>query len=324
MPDNEFSRMYKKLKRMTFLHNVRIFRQKSSKLLYLLLIILLNISCKFDFSPYSDITLQSLLAPYDKTQLTSIDVVILAGQSNMAGHGISDEASLYLSMDEYDKVSKGISGINIFVCNDFTALDLGIRFLPYSKVSFLNGPYGNLFGPEVGFALECQNTGCSLVLIKYTAGGMPSDYFIEANDISRIMKSYILNCCLDLVGRGYYPNIRACCWMQGENDCDYNTSKRYYGNELTLIKYLRKSFNEKMLFIDARVTDWQLIDPYCYQDVVNSAKETIAQEDDHCFLIDSTGLVKCFDGAHYDTPSTIELARRFAKEVLSNLWRNER
>ncbi len=247
-----------------------------------------------------------------------IDVIILAGQSNMAGCGIAEEASKYISVNEYNQLQNGINGITIFVCNDFAARDLGCYYLPYSKVSFEAGPFEGLFGPEVGFALEYQKTGRNLVLIKYSAGGMPLNYFIEAGDISQKMKNFITNCCLELVKQGYKPNIQGFCWMQGENNCGYYSSSIYYENELLLIKYVRKSLNDKLLFIDARVTDWQLIDPNCYQDVVNSAKERIAQEEELCYLIDSTGLKKSIDNAHYDTQSTIELGRRFAKEFLAN------
>lgn len=296
-------------------YRVEIFQKKIIKIL-LLFFLIINISCKHNISPYSEITINSLLASCDKTQLIPVDVVILAGQSNMAGFGLIEESRQYISDNEYQQISKGINDIYIFTCNDFAAKELGITFHPYSKVNFDNGPFTGLFGPEVGFALEYQRTGRKLILIKYTAGGMASEYFIEDNDISRTMKIYILNCCLELIEKGFYPNIRACCWMQGENDCDIFNATQYYGKERLLIKYLRKSFNDKLLFIDARVTDWQLIDPYCYQDVVNEAKEKIAQEDSLCFLIDSTGLIK--NGAHYNTLSTIELGRRFAKEFLAH------
>lgn len=247
-----------------------------------------------------------------------IDVIILAGQSNMAGCGIVEEANQYFSIDEYNHIKNGINGITIFVCNDFAAKDLGCYYLPYSNVSFENGPFEGLFGPEVGFALEYQKTGRNLVLIKYTAGGMPLGYFMDAGDISQTMKSFILSCCLELVKQGYEPNIKGFCWMQGENNCDYVGAHNYYKDELLLIKYIRRNFNDKLLFIDARVTDWQLISPNCYQDVVNQAKEKIAKEEDLCYLIDSTGLIKGNDRAHYDTPSIIELGRRFAKEFLAN------
>ena len=285
----------------------------------LFLILFLNISCKYNSSPYADVTLQTLLAPYDKSKLTPVDVVILSGQSNMAGSGIPEEAKQYLSAEEYTQISNGIDGVTIFTCNDYVALKGNCVFSPYSNVSFKNGSFGDLFGPEVGFALECKKAGRSLVLIKYSAGGMPMNHFLEDNDISRVMKGYILNCLLELVNKGYYPNIQAFCWMQGENDCDLFNANNYYNKECLLINSVRKSFNEKLLFIDARVTDWDLVDPDGHQDIVNKAKEKIAQEERLCYLIDSTGLKKNqFNIGHYDTPSTIELGRRFAREFLAH------
>ena len=282
-------------------------------------ILFLNISCKYNSSPYADVTLQTLLAPYDKSKLTPVDVVILSGQSNMAGTAISVEANQYFSDEECQQVINGIDGIKIFSCNDLAALKQGFIFSTYSNVGFKSESETELFGPEIGFALECQKASRSLVIIKYAAGGMPMNHFLEDNDISRVMKGYILNCLLELVNKGYYPNIQAFCWMQGENDCDFFNANNYYNKECLLINSVRKSFNEKLLFIDARVTDWDLVDPDGHQDIVNKAKEKIAQEERLCYLIDSTGLKKNqFNIGHYDTPSTIELGRRFAREFLAH------
>jgi len=279
----------------------------------------LNISCKYNSSPYADVTLQTLLAPYDKSKLTPVDVVILSGQSNMAGSGIPEEAKQYLSEEECQQVINGIDGIKIFSCNDLAALKQGFIFSTYSNVGFKSESETELFGPEIGFALECQKASRSLVIIKYAAGAMPIDYFLTDENISKIMKLYIFTCLLDLVGKGYYPTVRVFCWMQGEGDCGLYEASWYYEKESSLIKYLRDIFNTRLLFIDARVTDMQLVANNLHQDLVNGAKEKIAQEDELCFLIDSTGLKKkVYDVAHYDTPSTIELGRRFAREFLAH------
>lgn len=285
----------------------------------LFLILFLNISCKNNSSPYADVTLQTLLAPYDKSKLTPVDVVILSGQSNMGGRGNVEEAKNFLSENDYKQVKNGIESIYIFSCNDITKMNQGLAFRSYSKVSFGCSVIDELFGPEVGFALEYQKTKKQLALIKYSVWGESIEYFIDSRDISGLMKAYILACLKELIENGYYPNIRAVCWMQGETDCeDFYSAKYYYTNEKSLIKYLRNDFNNNLLFIDARVTDWQLLNPHCFQNEVNQSKEKISSEDDLCFLIDSTGLKKCFDCAHYDTPSTIELGRRFAREFLAH------
>ena len=280
------------------------------------LLIILFISCKYNLSPYADMTLKTLLAPYDVRQFTPVDVVILSGQSNMASNGITGEAEQYLSAEEYNQINNGIDSITIFSRNDCIPINGG--YLPFSKISFDYNIYKNCFGPEIGFALECKKADRGLVIIKYTISGMDINCFLADNDVSQIMKTYIMNCLSILVCQGYYPNIQAFCWMQGEADCSNNASA-YYAKEKRLIKYIRQAFNEKLIFIDARITDWKLVDPDCQQDIVNEAKEKIAQEDERCFLIDSTGLTKkYFDRAHYDTPSTIELGRRFARMFLNN------
>lgn len=281
------------------------------------------VSCRFRTGPYNGFSYQSLYPILKATNGTPIDVVILAGQSNMSGVGFNFEASTYLSDDEYQKVSNGIEGVYIYACNDLANANLGCAYLPYSKVKFGYGGYEILFGPEVGFALECQKAKKNIVIIKYTAAGMPMNHFLEDGDIANNMKFFLISCLHDLISKGYIPTIRAVCWMQGEGDCDYGNASTYYEKEKRLIKYLRDDFNSNLIFIDARVTDWQLINPNCFQDLVNDAKEKIIQEEDLCFLIDSTGLQKGLDGAHYNTKSTIELGRRFGRSFISSSNKSE-
>ncbi len=287
--------------------------------LFLLIILSFNISCKTEVSSYYGITLDTLLSQRDLSKLEPIDVVILSGQSNMAGTGLIEECDIYLSESDYQEVNDGVDGIYIYACNDYVDIKQTPVFMPYSEVTFGYGAFINEFGPEVGFALECKNAGKNLILIKYTAIGMTINYFTDEYDISDMMKLYILTCLGDLIEKGYYPKVRAACWMQGEADCgDYFSMFNNYEKEKALIKNLRRNFNENLMFIDARVTDWDLVDPNSVHNLLNENKERIAQSDDLCFLIDSTGLVKGDDNTHYDTPSTIELGRRFAKMYLDN------
>ena len=288
--------------------------------LFLLFLISLSISCNnIEVCSYYGVTLDYLLSQRKASNLEPVDVVILAGQSNMAGIGSSEECINYLSTSEYQQVKDGVDGVYIYACNDYIFMEKQPAYLPYSEVTFGYGAFPDKIGPEVGFALECQKAGRKLVIIKYTAISMGIDYFSNSIDISDFMKGYILTCLKDLIDKGYYPIVRATCWMHGEADCSYFISaSAYYEKEKALISYLRNNFNENLLFIDAKIIDWEILFPNCSQDLLNENKECIAQSDDLCFLIDTTGLKKGYDMAHYDTPSNIELGRRFAKEFLSN------
>lgn len=288
--------------------------------LFLLFLISLSISCNnIEVCSYYGVTLDYLLSQRKASNLEPVDVVILAGQSNMAGIGSSEECFNYLSTSEYQQVKGGVDGVYIYACNDYIFMEKQPAYLPYSEVTFGYGAFPDKIGPEVGFALECQKAGRKLVIIKYTAISMGIDYFSNSIDISDFMKGYILTCLKDLIDKGYYPIVRATCWMHGEADCSYFISaSAYYEKEKALINYLRNNFNENLLFIDAKIIDWVLLFPNCSQDLLNENKECIAQSDDLCFLIDTTGLKKGYDMAHYDTPSNIELGRRFAKEFLAN------
>ena len=254
--------------------------------------------------------------------LEPLDVVILTGQSNMSGLADIAESQMYLSKDDFMKARTGIDGIYIFSCNDLSAINSGYDFVPFSEVTFGSGFKKHLFGPEIGFALECRKNKRSLVLINYSAGGEPINFFLEGNDISQKIKTFFSCCLLELKNKGYTPNVRAVCWMHGETDCnELDDAQNYYKREKLFIELLRKTYSENLLFIDSMVTDMELwsaiVGVKLYPDLVNEAKEKIAQEDNKCFLIDSSGLTKV-DGLHYNTPSTIELGRRFAREFLAH------
>lgn len=267
----------------------------------------LFLSCSNQFVETQDIT------------KTPIDVVILAGQSNMAGLGVSSEAREYISEENFQELCNGVKGIYIYSCNDLAAVGAGCDFIPYSNVTFGHGFYSYLFGPEVGFALECKKANKSLVIIKYAAGGMPIEYFVKDNNLSELMETYIASCLLELETKGFAPSVQAVCWMQGEADCnELYTAQKYYNREKYIIQNLRDKYNKNLIFIDAQITDMELLDPGLFQDYVNDAKIKIAGEEKMCYIINSSGLTKEIDNLHYDTPSVLELGRRFAREYLEH------
>lgn len=289
--------------------------------LFIMLFFCIFTSCNNTINPCYQKSFPEMLAKNGIVNGDPLDVVILAGQSNMAGCGNVEEAKEYLSTNEYNMASNGINGIHIFACTDFASTTGGYSFLPYSDTTFGKSISSDYFGPEIGFALECYKAGRSLVIIKYCAGGISIAHFLDSNDLSCTMKTYCFSCLQELIKQGYIPTVKAVCWMQGENDCDYDKATKYYDNEKKLIEYMRKSFNPNLIFVDARVTDWNLIDPECHQDLVNNAKIQLSTENPLNFLIDSSGLRKRFDNAHYNTASTIELGRRFGNAVLINAFK---
>ncbi len=85
-----------------------------------------------------------------------------------------------------------------------------------------------------------------------------------------------------------------------------------------MIEDIRKKFGREIAFIDAKVTDLNLLLPICYQFNVNNAKVNISNEENQNFIIDSVNLNKKIDDvAHYDARSQFELGKRFGEMILN-------
>ena len=222
--------------------------------------------------------------------------VILAGQSNMAGHGERDEL-------------------------DSAALPVDVRLFDLN-------PMRNSFGPEIGFARAWmrQRPSDELWLVKYAVGGSSllawqpewtaenaarTDDEAKGALYARLLKH------TEQVTRDADCHCAGCLWMQGESDARYAHAAAAYENNLRhFIWRLRRDLGVPRLpFVLGLVNP--PCDPWRHVATVREAQHKIAREDDRAALVDTVGLSKHDDNLHYDTAGQLQLGRRFAEALLA-------
>lgn len=275
----------------------------------------------------------------DQTTSTSngddnkVQVVILLGQSNMEGHTYSqfltktvpDKAQEYA--DGYDNVKISFHNSGGYTSNNqFTSVKLG------------QGKSVNHFGPEIGIADKLNEANKDNVyLIKYACGSTSlSGHWISPSSrngtsggtMYQGAVEYILNAIKALEDMDYYPEIKAICWMQGEDDSNGNQYNNYYTYTKNFIHDLREDLKLYMSldgigFLDAAIAE---LDIWKENKIINDAKKKNAEEDELSIFIDTNaaGLktnfepVGAIDIYHYDSSSMVKLGHLFGDELLKN------
>lgn len=258
-------------------------------------------------------------------------VVILLGQSNMEGHTYSKFLSKILP-DKAKEYANGYDDVQISFHNsgDYTSNN------QFTSVKLGQGVSVNQFGPEIGIAETMHNSGKNNVfLVKYAQGATSlSGHWISPSSRSRAgalylgAVEYISKCMDQLEKMGYYPEIKAICWMQGEDDSNGNQYNSYYTYTKNFIKDLREDLKYYMDldgigFLDAAIA---AIDVWKEHEIINNAKKQNANEDPLTMFIDTNkvGLhtnyepVGAVDIYHYDSDSMIKLGQLFGNALIDN------
>ena len=228
-------------------------------------------------------------------------VVILAGQSNMVGHG---------KLSELDGTD-----------------------LPAGAQLFDLNPRQGCFGPEISFAkrlLELMPFD-DLWLVKYAVGGSSllaweRDWSAEraaiADNADKGALYPRLISHVQQVIQGEEVNLLACLWMQGESDSRYQEAAADYQANLTrLIADIRQDLSQPELHFVMG-----LVNPtparFAFLSTVRAAQATVARTVPNVSLVDTDGLTKHEDELHYDSAGQLELGRRFAHQLSIKLRDN--
>ncbi|MRT91973.1 sialate O-acetylesterase [Ancylomarina sp. 16SWW S1-10-2] len=285
------------------------------------------------------IVFQFLISPSFASTKTKcenvVHVVLLAGQSNMAGAGNFDE------LDE--KVKQKIKEIGKRVhlsINGESPKPLSCIFSQYQKNK---RGFGNVFGPEIflGLTLAEQNPTQEYLFIKTSQGGTAlygawnpewtaeKAMAVEVKGFKRDLKLYSLHQShikknlqrLTEEGKAY--KIIGMCWMQGENDAAKEVSSRSYKeNLIKLIKGYRSEFNvPEMPFVIGQINSSYGSFP-AGPEMVRKAMVSVAESDVNASCI-RTSMDKSWsdypkndDNVHYDAEGQTRLGRAFAKELM--------
>ena len=271
-------------------------------------------------------------------------IIILAGQSNAVGVAHVKYLPRHFSEEKVAKFKEGYDGILM----NYYSHDM--KSNGFVKTTINCAEKGkDTFGPEVGIAdyLSEKHPDEKIFIIKCAVGGTnifhdwlsPSnkgeynkesfgfgdaenEFFRKGgwhfNELIKILGESISI----LENKGYKPEIRAFCWMQGESDAlDIATVEKYGERYENLLKDLNEAFVKYMKncrYIDAGISEiWQY---YCE---INAYKEMHAKNTPNSFYIDTIaeGLTTSkepepeVDIAHYDSDCTIKLGYLFAEKI---------
>lgn len=263
-----------------------------------------------------------------------VQVVLLAGQSNMAGAG------------DYDKLEKSIqkriekvSDRVFLVFNGKPAKPLSYyKNKPTEKYNFTKR-----FGPELlfGLTLAEKNPAKKYLLIKRSQGGTalygawnPNWTTEKAKAVEKEKKQNLklyekhladINKNLDyLKNQKKAYKIIGFIWMQGENDAAREISATTYKENLkTLIHSYRNTFNvPKMPFVIGQINSNYGKFRKKGPDMVRGFMEEVAKEDTKVAIVKTSmdrswsDFPKHPDNVHYNTEGQKKLGIAFAKEFI--------
>ncbi len=270
---------------------------------------------------------------------TPVDVVIMAGQSNMVGCSRFTYLNDSANAAKYHEYLNGYSGVRIAYDNlTKTAFEVYPE-QNTSRGAFVKAMLGQgnadiTFGPEVGMGEILSKTehNNKIFLIKYACGAsnLLDDWAAPSSGrISGLYDRFVRYVRAQikvLQDEGFAPSIRAMCWMQGEGDSYPGYSIEYLSQLSYFVGDLREELLEfcdgvEFAFIDAGISDSPMWLEYA---TVNTAKEQFAAQSERNVYIDTIehGLTTSLepaeepDLAHYDSASMIELGHLFAEALL--------
>ncbi len=262
-----------------------------------------------------------------------VDVIFLAGQSNMEGHTHISELQKKLTPTQFQYYSSEMTTRIKFYCDNGKN-----KSSSFTNVYLGQGVNASRYGPEIGIAetLEKANLKREVILIKFCLGGtnIYSDWrsfsSSSSNSGSRLFNEFLDfgdTAIAELEEMGLEVNVRGLCWMQGESDATQDRmTEKYEEYEKNLFDDIYQYFEDKVEdefhIFDAYISDCSTWKNYA---AINQAKKNNATNNPNHHIIDtlSEGLeydsepTSGVDYFHYDSLSMIKLGQLFGEQIIS-------
>ncbi|MBS3771452.1 MAG: sialate O-acetylesterase [Bacteroidales bacterium] len=291
------------------------------------------------------ITVMLLIPSMALSQQTDLDTVrlfYLGGQSNMDGYGYNSELP--------DELNKTFEHVQIYHGNpagdDQTNGGLGLweELRPGHGTGFSSDGKENQlsdrFGVELSFAQKLQELypNDEIALIKYSRGGTSIDS-VAAEDFGcwepdyrgkkginqydhflKTVRHAMAVKDIDGDGREEHRVPSGIIWMQGESDAHVEAiAKRYYNNLKRLMDLMRAVFHvDDLPVVIGKISDsWDDDDGkvWDYGELVQYAQEKFARTDECAAIVRTTRYYDYSDTWHYDSEGFIDLGKQFAEAV---------
>ncbi|MCK5917450.1 MAG: sialate O-acetylesterase [Cocleimonas sp.] len=234
-------------------------------------------------------------------------VFILAGQSNMAGHGTTAKLSA-----NYRRTPANVK----FYFNGYPA-----QMNRFAR-----------FGPEVGFAhaISRRFPHKTIKLIKFAVGGTslfawdPNWRLGKARQTRNASAGPLFKKLIKTVRR--HTSVKGVkfagiLWMQGETDARYSNAARTYAQNLSrFVRALRKELKSPTLAFFMGEVD-PPANAFPFRDMVRKAQRSSTASIRNSRLISTRGLAKRHDHLHYSAAGQLALGGRFAKAFIQTVRR---
>jgi hypothetical protein len=283
-----------------------------------------------------------VLALGQQSDVDTVRLFYLGGQSNMDGYGYNSELP--------DELNKTFEQVPIYHGNpagdDDLSGGLGLweNLKPGHGTGFSsNGKKNHLsdrFGVELSFANRLQElySNKDIALIKYSRGGTSIDSMAAEdfgcwepdyqgekgiNQYDHFLKT-VRNAMdvkdIDGDGREEHLVPSGIIWMQGESDAHVESiAKQYCNNLKNLMDLMRATFRvDDLPVVIGKISDsWDDEDGkvWDYGDLVQHAQEKFARTDECAAIVRTTRYYDYSDTWHYDSEGFIDLGEKFAEAV---------
>lgn len=259
--------------------------------------------------------IQAAVTPRDDQRNPTVDIHILAGQSNMDGRANSDNAPLARALPPQDLTfhADAVIDSGTYI---LSAWDMRVLRPSAGIVNSPNHP--NAFGPELSFADALpdhtpQQTPATITLIiKHARGGtsLNDDWSSVGQD--RIALLNAVDRALTLFqDAGYTPTVKSFSWVQGETDAlSEDAATSYAANLQDLIDAVRALTSDDIRIAIAELNP--AAGPHAAK-IIEQQRRT-AGSDPRIALVNTDDLTR-LDDLHYDARSTVILGRRLHAAV---------
>lgn len=298
-----------------------------NKPIVLLLPILLMTSCQ---SKDTTLSVDTSDTATSEEISNKVQVILLYGQSNMEGHTKKEYLVSTVGKDKTYEYKNGYDDILIsYACT----IDNNTSNKEFVPVKLGQGYTVSQFGPEVGIAeyFHQNKTKDPIYIIKFAQGATslynswrsPSSGM--TGSLYRFAMDYTLEQLQKLESMDLYPEVKAICWMQGEDDSSSNYYSKYYEYEKALVEDMRSELNyystvDGIGFVDAGISDCSA---WTHHVEVNEAKKELADEDENHIYFGTIEQELEYNNEpignpdiyHYDSSSMIKLGNIFAEKM---------
>lgn len=251
-----------------------------------------------------------------------MNIIVLAGQSNMAGRGNVSALPRYLNKVHSDIWYHYYCGFAADKTKPYSSD--GWTFLQPGK-KHVSTPEAH-FGPEMSFAVAFKEalslTDGELGIIKVAVGGtnLVNDWNPVSPGGHKIFPNFVkrVNTALLSSVKSSANNIKGILWMQGEGDSLDKESAIIYRHNLEIfIKNCRSFFNNsKLPFIQGQIMD-RNTDRMPFAAMVREAQHDVCNTFPNIGLIETDDLADMGDKIHFSSEALIELGKRYAQALVN-------